>query len=452
MEAYSILALIVSITVLLLLIIKVRVHAFLALLIAAITYGLIAGEGAGTFTNIAEGLGGLITEIGLVIVLGTMIGDVLGRSGALQSMAKWLIDRLGKGKVFIALSVIGCLVSIPVFCDAAFAILAPLVIALSSLTGINVVTMGAILAFSLHSTHLLVPPTPGPLAGAGIIGADLGIVIGIGMLFVIPHLVSGVLWARYIGRKFEHIKPAEDILKKLTKEEYIYSTRKVMLGFLSIILPVVLIALRSIVTLTVSSAVGAGIEVIKAIGDPIAALSIGLVIALLTLDKITPDVYSFNGILGDSVKLGGMMVLIVGAGGAFANVIKKSALPEIIKSSVAGIGVPSPVIALLLLFIIGVLIRSAVGSGTAAIITSTSIIAPILPALGIVDPLHKALAVMAAASGATMVFHANDDYFWVIVSTTGIPPEAALKVYPAGSIIQGVTTFILVLMITLVTL
>lgn len=441
----AIAGLIISLAVLLYFIIKVKLHPFVSLILGALVFGFIAGEGPSTLSNIANGFGDLAAYIGPVIILGTLIGTVLERSGTLTAMARWLIEKTGVKRAPIALLILGYLVSISVFCDAAFAILAPLVIALSAESGIGLVAMTSALAFALHATHMLVPPTPGPLAAAGIMGADLGIVIALGLVLGVPHALVGYWWGRRVDRKYK-IKPSEELLKR-SVETSVGKEGKVFLGFLAILGPVFLIMLRSFVEYFFGDKGGIGLAFMQTIGHPIFALAIGLLISLFTLDKITPDIYSFSGAFGEGVKMGGMMVAIVGAGGAYAAVLSASPLVDLIKGAFLELGIAGKLAALLVPAAIGFLIRTSVGSGTTGLITAAAIIAPILEPIGFTTPLAKALAVMAAGAGATMIWHVNDDYFWVISSTTQIDPEILLKITSIGSVIQSVVTLAIVLLL-----
>ena len=315
----AVVGLVASLAVLLLLILKVRLHAFLALFISALVFGFIAGQGPSTLVNIAKGAGELTEYIGFVIVFGTMIGSILERSGSLSAMARWLVEKIGSRRAPVALLILGYIVSISVFCDAAFAILAPLVLALSTESGIGLVAMVSALAFALHATHMLVPPTPGPLAAAGIMGADVGLVIALGLALAVPHALIGYWWGCRVDKKYR-VMPSRELLGK-SYEASTSTGGKVSLGFLSILLPVCLIMMRSIVEYLFGDTGGIELAVVQTIGNPIFALTLGLLISLFTLDKISPEIYSFSGVLGESLKLGGMMVLIVAAGGAYAAVL-----------------------------------------------------------------------------------------------------------------------------------
>lgn len=431
-------ALIISMIILVVLTIKVKLHPFFSLSMAALTFGILNGISIPTIIHaFSEGMGETIAGIGLVITIGTVIGMLLEKSGAAETMARTILRITGPKKAGLGLAVTGYFVSIPVFCDSAFVLLSPLAKRLSRDTGISMATMALCLGFGLHSTHMLVPPTPGPLAVAGILGADLGLVILMGMLVSIPVTLVAILMANFFGKKYHYLPATSDACG--TEEVEPERLPSAFMSFGPILVPILLMLLRTIIMLE-SRPLGADnfiVTFINAVGQPVSALFIGLVLAFFTYRSIFPndkEIWTFEGGFGDALKTAGQIVLIVGAGGAFANVLKTAPIQEMVHSIFAGMAV-----GILIPYFIGAIFRTAIGSGTVGMITAASMLLPLMGTLGFDTPMGRVIAMLACAAGGTMVFHGNDDFFWVITSTSDMKPEVAYKTIPITSVVQSLT-------------
>lgn len=385
------------------------------------------------------GLGETVSSIGIVIALGTVMGALLERCGAAESMGNYILKITGKRFAALGLAITGYFVSIPVFCDSAFVILSPLARELSIETNTSMTTMAVSLAMGLHATHMLVPPTPGPLAVAGILGADLGSVVLAGILVSIPVTLVGYLVATKMGEKYHYtVKRVESKIKDDDKDKRLPGAGE---AFIPILVPILLMVLKTIGDIP-SKPFGTGrfLAVIDFIGTPIVALLVGVALALITYLDIKKDkkVYSFDGLFGDALKSAGQIALIVGAGGAFGAVLRASNLKDILLEyfSNVNIGILAP-------FIIGAVFRSAIGSGTVAMVTAATMLSPLLDALGFVGPMGRLVAMIACASGGFMVFHGNDDFFWVITSASSMEPSVAYRTLPLASIAQSFTALLL---------
>lgn len=393
----------------------------------------------GAYSN---GLGGTIAGIGVVIAIGTVMGALLEHSGAAETMADTILKITGKKNADIGLAVTGYFVSIPVFCDSAFVLLSPLARRMSKDSGTSMTTMAVALAMGLHATHMLVPPTPGPLAVAGILGSNLGMVILLGMLVSIPVTIVAIIAGRYFGKKYfflPQLESAEEIAKEVGNKKL----PSPLMSFLPILLPIFLMLLRTVATLE-SAPLGKGTfyNIADALGQTIVALFIGLIIAFFTYKSVHPDdkeVWTFDGIFGEALKTAGQIVLIVGAGGAFATVLRLSNLQEIVMNTFAGLSV-----GIIVPYIIGAIFRTAIGSGTVGMITAASMLVPLIDVLGFNSPIGLVIAMLACAAGGFMVFHGNDDFFWVITSTSGMKPEVSYKVFPIISVFQSLTALLCV--------
>ncbi|HZJ98954.1 MAG TPA: GntP family permease [Tissierellaceae bacterium] len=446
---FTIVAIVLSIILLVLLTVKVKLHPFFALSICAFFFGILMRQ---PITAIIEayssGLGSTIAGIGIVIAVGTVMGELLERSGAAETMADSILKVTGKRFADVGLAITGYFVSIPVFCDSAYVLLSPLAKRMSRDTKVSMSTMAVALGMGLHATHMLVPPTPGPLAVAGILNANLGLVILLGMLVSIPVTAVALIAGRILGKKYYYLPDIPEVDEIDPDGEVKRPTP--FMSFAPIILPIILMLLSTIANLE-SYPFGQNelfLSTITALGQPVIALSIGLFIAFLTYKSVKPEdneVWTFDGAFGEALKTAGQIVLIVGAGGAFATVLKLSNLQEIVTAAFSGLS-----IGILVPFIIGAIFRTAIGSGTVGMITAASMLVPLLDVLGFNTPIGLVIAMLACASGGFMVFHGNDDFFWVITSTSGMKPEVAYKIIPIISVLQAFTALACVFILQLI--
>lgn len=423
-EFQPILGLIIGVVLLISLVLKTKIHAFLALIISASVAGIIGGMAPlDVSSTISDGFGSTLGSIGIVIGFGVMMGAILEASGAAETLAYSLIRLVGKKKEEWAMAVAGFIISIPIFVDSAFVILAPLVKSLSRKTGKSVVGIGVALASGLVITHSMVPPTPGPLGVAGIFGVDIGQMIFLGILLGIPMLIVGVLYSKYIGNKIYQIpaeegaeeeyirpevqKPYPEVLEDMDERQKELPGLGVSLA--PIFVPIILIFLNT--TLNALGYSGGVYDYISFLGEPIIAVGIGVLLAIYLLSgDMTKDETLDK--MEDGMKQAGIILLVTGAGGALGEVIRASGAGDIIAAEVAGLPIP----VLLIPFLISSIMRLIQGSGTVAMITAASISAPILMTLDV----NMALAAQAAAAGSLVFSYFNDSLFWVVNRILGI--------------------------------
>lgn len=443
---FTVITIILSILLLVLLTIKVKLHPFFALTISTFFFGLISGHSISDIIGAySDGLGGTIAGIGVVIAIGTVMGSLLENSGAAETMAETILKITGKKNADIELAVTGYFVSIPVFCDSAFVLLSPLAKRISKDTGSSMTTMAVALAMGLHATHMLVPPTPGPLAVAGILGSNLGLVILCGMIVSIPVTVVAIIAGRIFGKKYHFLSDVEETHVEKNNRKL----PSAIMSFSPILVPIFLMLFRTIATLE-SKPFGTGTfyHAIDSLGQTMVALFVGLIISFFTYKSVYPEdkeVWTFDGVFGKSLKTAGQIVLIVGAGGAFATVLKLSNLQEIVMNVFAGVS-----IGIIVPYIIGAIFRTAIGSGTVGMITAASMLLPLVDVLGFNSPMGLVIAMLACAAGGFMVFHGNDDFFWVVVSTSGMKPEVAYKVFPIISVLQSLVALFCVFILKVI--
>lgn len=443
--ALVIIALVTGVLALILLTVKLKVHPFFSLIMASFVFAVVSGMGIENMLEaFTAGVGSTVADIGIVIALGTITGALLEKSGAAETMARTILKITGKKHAALGLAVTGYFVSIPVFCDSAFVLLSPIAKRLSRDTKISMTTMAVSLAMGLHATHMLVPPTPGPLSVAGILDADLGTVICLGALVSIPVTLVGYLAAKIMGKKYYYLPAEGECEGEESKEsEHVPSA---LLSFLPILTPILLMLGKTIFSMSGMSGGLAGI--MNILGTPVVALFIGLLLALCTYFTIYPKDYSvwtFEGAIGDALKTAGQIVLIVGAGGAFGAVLKASALQGVLTAAFSGLslGILAP-------FIVGFIFRTCVGSATVAMVTAATMVAPLLEAFGMATPMGRVIAMLACAAGGFMVFHGNDDFFWVTTSTSEMETSVAYKTLPIASICQSLTALAIVFVLKII--
>lgn len=454
------LGLLIGIIVMIVLVLKTKIHTFIALLLAALITGLIGGMPVsdikdtagkvvttGVITAIKDGFGNTLKSTGIIIGLGVMMGGILETTGAAEQLAFTFIKAIGKRKEEWALAITGWVVSIPVFADSAIVIFAPLVKAMSSVTGISVISLALSLACGLQMTHSMVPPTPGPLTAAANLNVDVGQIILLGMVVSIPMLLVIVPYCKWIGKKIYQI-PNENhdgFIRKEYKAEYIKTmdqveglvkTKKLpsfTASIAPIIVPIILIFIKTFYDL-LGSKEGMAHTLISLFGEPIVALGIGTVIAIYGLaSKVKKD--TVINIMNTAVKDTGMIMLITGAGGSLGNVIKASGIGDVLGQAVAGLPVP----AILIPFLIAAMMRIALGSATVAITTASLLTAPLMNSLS-ASPLIMA---MACCIGAISFGYFNDSGFWVfngMFGLTDIKDQLACKT--AVSMIMSITGII----------
>lgn len=429
---------------------RLKIHPFLALLITAYGVGLAARMPAAEIaTTITAGFGGLMGYIGLVIVAGTIIGVFLEKSGAAVVMADTILKWVGEKRPALAMSIIGYIVSIPVFCDSGYVILSPLNRALSRRSGVSLVTLSVALATGLYATHTLVPPTPGPLAAAGNLGVqNLGMVILVGLLVSIPSALAGLFWAR----RFAGIEPSGEARRADSGNAMeSWEELKAQYGklpspaaaFAPLAVPILLIALSSVAKFP-SNPFGTGAlqAFLVFIGTPVTALLIGVGLSFFLVPKVDETI--LTGWVGAALKDAAVILIVTGAGGALGKVLSTTPIGQYLGDTLAGYQ-----IGILLPFVIAAALKTAQGSSTVALVTTSALVAPLLPALGFDSEMGRILVVMAVGAGAMVVSHANDSYFWVVSQFSGMKVDVAYRAQTLATLLQGLVAIITILILSL---
>jgi len=426
---------------------KFKVHPFLALLFVAVFFGLASGMPLDSIVqSVNEGFGGTIGKIGIVILAGVIIGTFLEESGGAYAMASRMLKITGKKQVPLAMSIIGYFVSIPVFADSGFVILSPLNKALSKEAKISLAGSASALVLGLSVTHVLVPPTPGPIAADGILDADLGMVILLGIITSIPVLLVGWLYASKIASR-TYIDPDPDI-SATEIEEKLKTAPSAFKSFIPILLPILLIVLKSVSDFP-TTPFGGGLlkEIIGFIGEPVIALMIGILMAFTLPRKFDRNMLSTSGWVGKALQNAAIIILITGAGGAFGMVLRNSGIAEVMGESLSGMK-----IGILLPFLIAAAIKSAQGSSTVSLITTASLIAPMMASLGFESDMARAMVVLTIGAGSLVVSHANDSMFWIFTQMTGMSVRQGFRIHTLGTLILGCSAALILWIMSLILL
>ncbi len=442
---WLLLLLVLSIVFIVLATTKLQLHPFLALLITAFGFGILSGMPLpDVVKSVNDGFGGTIGYIGIVILAGSIIGTFLEKSGGAYRLATSTLRLTGEKNVPLAMGCVGYVVSIPVFCDSGFVLLSSLMKALARKAGITLAASAIALSLGLYATHTMVPPTPGPVAAAGIIGADLGLTIMWGLLVSLFALATGWLFATQVAARV-HIDPDGHETAAPPSLEDSPSAFK---SLLPIVLPILLIVLRSVAELP-EKPLGTGpvIGLLGFLGQPVVALLIGVALATLLPKKLDRAMLSSGGWVGEAILAAATIIIITGAGGAFGKVLQNSGIAKVIGENLTA----SP-LGILLPFVIAAGIKTAQGSSTVAIITTASLVAPLLVSLGLDSDTAKALVVVVIGAGAMVVSHANDSYFWVVTQFSNMDVKTGYRLQTLGTLVQGLAAAATVYVISLIVL
>ncbi len=421
---------------------KLKLHPFIVLLFASYLAGTMAGLPLTRIAStIATGFGNIMAYIGIVIVLGTIIGVILEKSNAAVKLAEIVIKLVGKRSPGLAMSIIGYIVSIPVFCDSAYVILSSVRKSLAVKTGKSSITLSIALATGLYATHTFVPPTPGPIAAAGNLGLEnqLGVVILFGLVVAAFAMITGYLWASYAGKKYTLAKEHTESGPATYEDIRLPSA---VLSLLPILVPIILIATRSVATYpTKPFGEGTLYSLLDFVGQPINALLCGFILTFPLFPNFGKE--TLTGWIADGISAAAPILLITGAGGAFGTILKETQIGETLGYLLADykLGIFLP-------FIIGATFKTAQGSSTVALVATSALIAPLLSTIGLDSFYGKVLAVMATGAGAMTVSHANDSFFWVVTQFSGMDVRTGYKTLTPATLIQGISAMFFIYLLT----
>ena len=436
-----VIAAIIGLALLLVLIIKFKVHAMLSILIGAIAIGLIAGMPFEEIvTAVDDGIGNTLKGIALLVGLGSMFGAILEASGGAQTLAVTMVKKFGDEKAAWALGITGLVISIPVFFDAGLIILIPLAFSLAKRTKKSSLFYAIPLLAGLAVGHAFIPPTPGPVLVATMLNVELGWVILVGVCCgFFAMIVAGPVWGAICGKKFYVPVPDQIANQEDIDESKLPSFASVVT---IIMIPLVLIILKSVAG--VVPALAGVAPLFNFLGQPFAALLIATLAAMFILG--TRHGYTMpelEKILTKSLEPTGLILLVTACGGVLRYILQYSGLGEIIGNAVASINIPIVIVA----FLVAALVRICVGSATVAMTMAAGIVAA-MPEIASLSPMYLACVVAAVAGGATVCSHFNDSGFWLVRSLIGLDEKTTLKTWTIMETLVGGTGFIVALIIS----
>ena len=454
---------VIAIILMIVMISKLKVHPFLALMSISLVLAIVAGIDLSKIpAMIGVGFSGTFKSIGIVIIFGTIIGTVLEKTGAALKLADMVVKLVGQRRPELAMLIMGWVVGIPVFCDSGFVVLNSIREALYKKISASPVAMSVALSGGLYASHVFIPPTPGPIAAAGTLGlgGNLLLVIIMGTVVSVPVLVAVYFFSKSIAKSVTISDKEADATITASYEELLNKFGKLPSGFLSlapIIMPIIFMAVGSVIDVLAKQGMLDKAALLPKIflflGNPIIALAIGVIFCVFLLAE-TKKMREFDHITNESLKIAGPILFITAAGGVLGNVITEAGFVNFIKenaSTIKAVGIFFP-------FIISAVLKTAQGSSTVAIITTASIMGAfsdgnsLMHTLGFTSEISAALCVMAIASGAMCVSHANDSYFWVVTNFSKMTADQGYRTQTAMTFIMGIVGMISVYILSLVLL
>lgn len=433
--ALSLIGFAIVIFLLLFLIAKWKWHVFFALLVPILLFGVLPGIQRNNFIDAFEtGFGNTLGSIGVVIVLGSIIAEALKHTGAIQVITRSMVKLIGSNRMPLALTMTGFIIGIAIFSDVAFVILNPLVHSAAKTMGVGVAVMSTGLVGALQLTHAIVPPTPGPLAAAALLGADIGKTIIFGSIACLVGSMSCWAWGVYVAGPRVKTAPSDEFDGRNfnNAEEDLPST---LSSYMPIVIPIVLIGTQSVVTLMFDE--GHILRTIFAyLGWPVIALSIGVWLAYRNIKSEDAKEKAKDEWVEAALRTSAMILVVTGLGGSLSAILRGTPAVDFIAALFADYGLPT----ILLPFVIGIIGNLITGSTTVGVITAASLVAPMLAGLS----LSPEAAMLAGASGSVIIKYVNSSYFWVCTSLTRLSVADAVFSYGGATLVGGITSFAVV--------
>ncbi|HEV7349671.1 GntP family permease [Telluribacter sp.] len=438
----TLLIILLALALIILSIIKFDIHPFLALFVGAIVYGLLVGMPTDLILkSISEGFGGVLGSIGLLILLGVVIGTFLEKTGGAFVIAQKILALIGEKSVMLAMMVTGYILSIPVFGDSAFIMMNPINKSLSFKGKLPFAATTVALTLGISASHSLVPPTPGPIAAAGILEADLGMIIFWGIIVSSLALIPCFFFVKYALRGID-LEPQFAEVEKTTVVKKYPSLGK---SFLPIIIPLLLIILASIAKYpTQPFGENPFTSVLLFVGSPVIALLLGAFLSFTLPAKFDAKLLSSSGWMGESLLIAAPVILITGAGGVFGKMLQNSGIADLVSSNLDGASW-----GLFLPFLMALALKSAQGSSTVSLITTASIVAPLLGTLGLDSEMMRVFTVLSIGAGAIAISHANDSFFWAMTQLSGMNIKQGNQSHSLGTLILAGSAFIFIYILAL---
>lgn len=434
--AISLLGFAAVIFLLLFLIAKWKWHVFFALLIPILLFGILPGIQLNNFIDAFEnGFGNTLGSIGVVIVLGSIIAEALKHTGAIQVITRSMVNLVGSQRMPLALTLTGFIIGVAIFSDVAYVILNPLVHSAARTMGVSIAVMSTGLVGALQLTHAIVPPTPGPLAAAALVGADIGKTIIYGSIACLFGSLACWAWGTLFAGPRVKTLPSDEF-EGITIDDLdsdgpseLPST---LSSYMPIVIPIILIGTQSVVTLTFPEG-----HILRTIflylGWPVMALSVGVWLAYRNIKNKDDREKARDAWVEAALKTSAMILVVTGLGGSLSAILRGTPAVDFIATSFSDYGLP----AILLPFVIGIIGNMITGSTTVGVITAASLVAPMLASLS----LSPEAAMLAGASGSVIIKYVNSSYFWVCTSLSKLSVTDAVFSYGGATLVGGLVSF-----------
>lgn len=435
---FTLVGFLVVIVLLFFLIAKVKWHVFMALLIPIILFALIPGVDQGAFIKAFEsGFGKTVQSIAVVIVLGSVIAEALKETGGIEKITLKMIDWVGQKRMPLALTLTGFVIGIAIFSDVGYVILNPLVHSAAIASGVNMSVMSTGLVGAMQLTHAMVPPTPGPLAAAALLKADVGKIIIYGSLATFIGSLAGWLFALIAGPRIPS-PPSQEFVGQSFADKGL-KLPSTIAAYAPIMVPLILIAGQSFANLYLPS--GLFKTYVNFIGWPPVALLIGIWLAYRNTNADQKKIQNSKWI-EEALRTSAMIIMVTGLGGSLSAILKGTPAVDYIANAIVQSGVPS----IFLPFVLGIVGNIITGSTTVGVITAASIAAPMLGTLG----LSPEAAMLAGGAGSVIIKYVNSSYFWVCTSLSRMELKSALYSYGGVTLVGGVASMAAVYVMWLV--
>jgi len=421
------------IVVLLFLIARWRWHVFLALLVPLLLFGIIPGVDQNNFIDAFEtGFGNTLGSIGVVIVLGSIIAEALRHTGAIETITRTMVNAIGRDRMPLALTLTGFVLGIAIFSDVAYVILNPLVHSAAKLMGVTMGTMSIGLVGALQLTHAIVPPTPGPLAAAGLVGADIGKTIIFGGIACLVGSLASWIWGQYVVGPRLPTLASDEFAADVLLDEGNSRAPGAIASYAPIAVPIVLISMQSITRLFLPEDhfLRAGLAYL---GWPVIALSVGVWLAFRLIDSEEQRKASRSAWIEEALRVSAMILVVTGLGGSLSEILRNTPAVDFISGFFTAYALP----AILLPFVIGIIGNLITGSTTVGVITAAALVTPMLDTVG----LSPEAAMLAGASGSVIIKYVNSSYFWVCTSLSRLSVNEAIIGYGGATLVGGIASF-----------
>lgn len=435
-----------AITLLLVLIMKFKVHAFVALIIVSLLTALAAGIPVDKILpTLLNGFGSTLASVALLVGLGAMIGRMLEITGGAKVLADTLINKFGKEKAPFALGVASLLFGFPIFFDAGLVVMLPIIFSVAKQFGGSVLRYAFPSAGAFAVMHAFLPPHPGPVASGDLLGVNMGLLVLVGLVCAIPTWYIGTyLFSQFISKRI-HVDLPKAFLNGLSANEMAVMNPPSFGKVLTVLLlPIILILFDTgLNTLSVAKVIDGNalwVQSLRLIGKTPIALLITLIVAILLL-RDTRSFEQIEKICNNALGPICAIVLVTGAGGMFGGVLRASGIGDELSGMMADTGMPIVVAA----FIIATVFRVAQGSATVALTTTAALIAPTVAAATDLSQFDLCFIVISIASGATVLSHVNDSGFWLMSRFLEMDEKTTLKTWTMLETSIGVTGFIIAL-------